>query len=171
LKKAAEAADWGGPLPRRAGRGIAGCYFKETYAATVAEVEVDKDGTVRVPRVVSAIDCGTVVNPDGVEAQVEGAVMDGVATVLHWAITFEKGRVEQKNFTDYPLLRIDEAPRVEVIIVPSEADPSGTGEPPYPAVAPAIVNAIHAATGKRYRRLPLEARHPPRTTKRPFRTT
>jgi CO/xanthine dehydrogenase Mo-binding subunit len=151
---AAKASGWGGALPAGEGRGIAGCYFKETYAATVAEVRVGEDGTIRVPRVVSAIDCGTVVNPDGVEAQVEGAVMDGVASVLHWAITFESGRVEQSSFTDFPLLRIDEAPRVEVHIVPSDEDPSGTGEPPYPAVAPAIVNAIHATTGERHRTLP-----------------
>lgn len=105
----------------------------------------------------SAIDCGTVVNPDGVEAQVEGAVMDGIATVLHWEVIFDKGRVQQSNFDDYPLLRIGATPRVEVHIVESSAPPSGTGEPPYPAVPPAICNAIFAAAGKRRRRFPVRA--------------
>ena len=154
LDTAASAAGWGEPLPPGRGRGIACCYFKRTYTATVAEVEVSEDGAVRVPRVVSAIDCGIVVNPDGVEAQVEGAVMDAVASVLHWEITFENGRVQQDGFGSYPLLRIDEAPRVEVHILPSREPPSGTGEPPYPPVPPAIVNGIFAASGKRIRKLP-----------------
>ena len=157
LDTASAAAGWGESLPGNRGRGIACGYFKETYAATVAEVEVDRDGAIRVPRVVSVIDCGTVVNPDGVEAQVEGAVMDGVATVLHWEVTFENGRVQQGNFDDFPLLRIDEAPRIEVHIVKSSARPSGTGEPPYPPVAPAITNALFAATGRRHRRLPVRS--------------
>lgn len=155
LDRAAEVAGWGQPLPAGRGRGIACSYFKETYNATVAEVEVGADGTVRVPRIVAAIDCGIVVNPDGLEAQVEGAVMDGVATVLHWEVTFERGRVQQENFDGFPLLRIDEAPRVEVQIVESSAPPSGTGEPPYPSVPPAITNALFAATGRRHRRLPI----------------
>ncbi|HEX2163691.1 MAG TPA: molybdopterin cofactor-binding domain-containing protein [Thermoanaerobaculia bacterium] len=155
LDLAAEAAGWGEPLPAGRGRGIACSQFGETYNASVAEVEVAADGAVRVLRVVCAIDCGIVVNPDGVEAQVEGAVTDGVASVLQWEITFEKGRVRQSNFHDFPLLRIDQAPRVEVHLVPSREAPSGTGEPPYPPVPPAIVNAIYAATGKRHRRLPI----------------
>lgn len=155
LDTAATAAGWGSALPSGRGRGIACCYFKQTYVAAVAEVEVDGDAAVRVPRVVVAIDCGTVVNPDGVEAQVEGAVMDAVATVLHWQVTFEDGRVQQSNFDDYPLLRIDEAPAVEVHVLDSREHPSGTGEPPYPPVPPAITNAVFAATGRRIRRLPL----------------
>jgi len=154
LDTAAHAAGWGEPLPPGRGRGIACCYFKSTYTATVAEVEVDDGGTIRVPRVVSAIDCGIAVNPDGVEAQVEGAVMDGVASVLHWEITFADGRVVEDGFGSYPLLRIGEAPRVEVHVLPSREPPSGTGEPPYPPVPPAIANAVFAATGTRLRKLP-----------------
>ena len=155
LDVAADAAGWGEPPPPGRGRGIACCYFKQTYTASVAEVEVADDGTVRVPRVVSAIDCGIAVNPDGVEAQVEGAVMDAVASVLHWEITFADGRLEQSGFADYPLLRIGEAPRVEVHVVPSREPPSGTGEPPYPPVPPAIANAISATSGVRVRKLPV----------------
>ncbi len=156
LVTAAEHAGWGTSLPAGRGRGIACGRFKRTYTAHVVEVSVHKQGAVRVERVVSAIDCGRVVNPDGVAAQIEGSVMDGVATVLHWGITLEEGRVREGNFDDYPLLRIDEAPHVEIHIVPSEEDPSGTGEPPYPGVPPAITNALFAATGRRVRKLPLD---------------
>ncbi len=158
LDTAAEKAGWGKPLPAGWGRGIACCYFKRTYAAHVAEVSVSKEHGLRVHRVVAAIDCGLVVNPDGVAAQVEGSVMDGVATFLHWEITFDRGRVQQSSFHDFPLLRIGEAPRVETHILPSDRPPSGTGEPPYPSVAPAIANAIYAATGERVRKLPFRGR-------------
>ncbi|HSA92349.1 MAG TPA: molybdopterin cofactor-binding domain-containing protein [Terriglobales bacterium] len=157
LDTAAEKAGWGTPLPAGWGRGIACCYFKRTYAAHVAEVSVGKEGRVRVHRVVAAIDCGLVVNPDGVAAQMEGSVMDGVASVLHWEISHDRGRIQQSNFHDFPLLRITEAPRVETHILPSDRPPAGTGEPPYPSVAPAIANAIYAATGTRIRRLPISA--------------
>lgn len=162
LDLAAERAGWGAPLPPGRGRGIACGQFKETYYAHVAEVEVEADGRLRVRRVVAALDCGRVVNPDGVEAQMEGGVIDGVATVLHWRATIERGRVREGNFDSYPLLRMDEAPEIETHVVASEAPPSGTGEPPYPSVAPAIVNAIFAATGTRVRRLPLENGRVPR---------
>ncbi len=155
LEVAAEKAAWGHPLPSGWGRGLACCYYKQTYAAHVAEVSVEAGGQVKVQRVVSALDCGLVINPDGVEAQVEGAVMDGVATVLKWGITLDQGRVQQSNFHDYPMLTMGEAPKVEVHIIPSTLPPSGTGEPPYPSVPPAITNAIFAATGTRIRRLPI----------------
>lgn len=154
LDTAAGRAGWGKPLPAGRGRGIACCYFKRTYVAHVAEVSAAPDG-LRVHRVVAAIDCGRPVNPNGIEAQVEGSVMDGVASVLHWEITFQNGRVQQSNFHDFPLLIFAEAPAVEVHILPSEEPPSGTGEPPYPSVAPAITNAFFAATGRRIRRLPI----------------
>ncbi len=155
LELAADRAGWSTPLPAGRGRGIACCYYKQTYAAHVAEVSVDPEGNVRVHRIVAALDCGRVVNPSGVEAQAEGAAMDGVATVLNWEVTLEGGRVRQSNFHDYPLLTIARAPEVEVHVAPSDRPPSGVGEPPYPSVAPAIANAIFAAAGVRVRRLPV----------------
>jgi isoquinoline 1-oxidoreductase subunit beta len=155
LRLAAEKSGWGQPLPAGRGRGIACCVFKETVVAHVAEVSVDASGRVRVGRIVAAVDCGRVVNPDGVAAQVEGAAVEGVATVLNWAITYRNGRVEQHTFKDFPLLAIGQAPVVETHIVASDAAPSGMGEPPYPSVAPAIANAIYAASGRRLRRLPI----------------
>jgi len=154
LETAARAAGWGEAPPQGRSRGIACCYFKDTYAAHVAEVSVDA-GVPRVHRIVAAIDCGRAVNPDGVAAQVEGAAIDGMATVFKWEITVDRGRVQQRNFDGFPRLRIGEAPAIEVHIVPSEEPPSGTGEPPYPSVAPAVVNALFAATGKRVRKLPI----------------
>ena len=155
LRAAAERADWASPLPPGRGRGIACCFYKQTYAAHVADVTVDADGAVRVDRVVTALDCGLVVNPSGAEAQAEGAVMDAVATVLHWGLTVRDGRVQQGNFDDYSLLRIGEAPVVETILLPSDRPPSGMGEPPYPGVPPAITNAVFSVAGRRIRRLPI----------------
>ena len=144
--------------PKRAGRGrgIACCYYKTTYVAHVAEVEATQDGDLRVVRVVAAIDCGLVVNPDGVRAQVEGAVMDGIATVFGMKITMERGRIEQTNFDTYHLSKMTDAPKIDVYIVASDKPPGGVGEPPYPSAAPAITNAIHDATGRRIRRLPIQ---------------
>ena len=116
---------------------------------------MDPDGTVRVHRVVCAIDCGFAVNPDQVKAQMEGGVIYALTAVLYGEITIENGRVKQSNFHDYPMLRIDEAPPVEVHILDSGEAPGGIGEPGVPTVAPAITNAIFVLTGKRVRRLPI----------------
>jgi isoquinoline 1-oxidoreductase beta subunit len=120
----------------------------------VAEVSVEKDGA-RVHRVVCAVDCGRVVDPDGVRAQVEGAVVYGLSAALKGAITIAEGRVQQGNFDAFDVLRIDEMPEVEVHLVPSTANPTGIGEPGLPPVAPAVANAIFALTGRRLRRLPI----------------
>lgn len=157
LDLAATKAGWGTPLPPGRFRGIAFCppAFYHTPVAQVAEVSVDDGGRIRVHRVVGAIDCGIVINPTGVEAQMEGGTAFGITAALKGRITIERGRVAQRNFNDYPLLTIDEMPVVETHIVPSADPPTGTGEPVLPAVAPAIANAVFAATGKRLRTLPL----------------
>jgi isoquinoline 1-oxidoreductase beta subunit len=125
-----------------------------SYVAQVAEVSVDA-GRIRVHRVVCAIDCGTAVNPAGVVAQLESAVVFGLSAALYGEITFREGRVQQSNFHDYRPLRLFEMPVVEVHIVPSTEKPSGVGEPGVPPIAPAVANALFAATGQRLRRLPL----------------
>ena len=157
LDLAAEKAGWGQPLPQGAGRGVSLQSVFGTYMAQVAEVEVSKDGEVRVRRVVCAVDCGTVVNPDTVEAQVQGAIIFGITAALYGEITLKDGRVEQGNFDTYQLLRIDEAPVIEVHIVQSSEPPGGMGEPGTSAIVPAVANAIFAATGKRVRKLPIDA--------------
>lgn len=124
--------------------------------AQVAEVSVEKDGTVHVHRVVAAVDCGQTVNPDTVKAQLEGGIIFGLTAALKTEITLDRGRVQQRNFHDYPMLRMFEAPAIEVFIVPSTEHPTGVGEPGVPPVAPAVANAIFAATGKRVRRLPIK---------------
>jgi isoquinoline 1-oxidoreductase beta subunit len=157
VELAAEKAGWGTPLPAGHGRGIAyHATWSVTHVAQVAEVSVDQDGHVRVHRVVCAVDCGTVINPDMVEAQMEGGIIFGLTTALKAAISIEQGRVQQSNFHDYPLLRLDEAPMVEVFIVPSTESPTGIGEMSNPVIMPAVANAIFAATGKRIRRLPIK---------------
>lgn len=158
LELAATKAGWKDPLPDGWGRGIAyHATFGVTPVAEVAEVSVAQDGTVQVHRVVCAIDCGTVINPDTVEAQMEGGIVFGLTAVLKGEITIEKGRVQQSNFHDYPLLRMDEMPTIEVHIVPSDRNPSGVGEMGVPPIIPAVLNAVFAATGKRIRRLPIRA--------------
>lgn len=157
LQLAAEKAGWGRPLPGRAGRGVSLQFVFGTYMAQVAEVEVSKDGAVRVRRVVCAVDCGTVINPDTVRAQIQGAIVFGVTAALYGEITLKGGRVEQANFDTYRVLRMNEAPAIEVHIVQSFEPPGGMGEPGTSAVVPAVVNAIFAATGKRLRRLPVDA--------------
>ena len=157
LDLVAEKAGWGQPLPDRVGRGVSVQTAFGTYMAQVAEVEVGKDGAVRVRRVVCALDAGAVVNPDTVEAQVQGAVIFGVTAALYGEITIAKGRVEQANFDTYQMLRINEAPAIEVHIVPSSEAPGGMGEPGTSAVVPAVANAIFAATGRRLRKMPVNA--------------
>jgi isoquinoline 1-oxidoreductase beta subunit len=154
LKLAAEKAEWDKPLPPGIFRGIAGYYSFESYTAGVAEISV-KDGNVKVHRIVYAVDCGRAINPTGVAAQVEGAAIYGLSAALHDAITINRGRVEQSNFNDYQMPRINETPRIEVHIVQSTEDPTGIGEPGLPVIAPAVCNAVFAATGKRLRRLPI----------------
>ena len=156
LELAAQKAGWGQPLPDRVGRGVAVQFAFATYMAHVAEVEVSRSGAVRVRRVVCAVDCGTVVNPDTVRAQIQGAVIFGITAALHGEVTLKNGRVEQTNFDTYQMLRIDEAPAIEVHIVQSSEPPGGMGEPGTSAIVPAVVNAIFAATGKRLRKLPID---------------
>ncbi len=156
LQAAAERSGWGRPLPAGHGRGIACYYSFGSYVAYVAEVTVDKGGAVRVRRIVAAVDCGTAVNPDGVRAMIEGAVNFALTPVLCREITIKDAAVEQSNFHDYPVLRIPDAPDVEVHIVPSSDKPGGMGETGVPPLAPAVANAVFAATGKRVRRLPID---------------
>ena len=154
LKLAAEKAGWSKPLPKGLGRGIAGYFSFDSYAAVVAEANI-MDGKVRVHRLVYAVDCGRPVNPDGVRAQVESAAIYGLSAALHDAITIKGGRVEQSNFGDYEMPRMAETPKTEVHVIMSKEEPTGIGEPGLPVVAPAVCNAIFAATGKRIRRLPV----------------
>ena len=147
---------WGkAALPEGRGRGFAAQRSFFSYAAQVAEVSVS-DGAIKVHRIVAAIDCGQPVNPDGIAAQIEGAIVYGLTAALHGEITTANGAVQQSNFHDYPLLRISEMPVIEVHIIPSAALPTGTGEPGLPPTAPAVANAVFAATGKRLRRLPFK---------------
>jgi isoquinoline 1-oxidoreductase beta subunit len=156
LDLAAEKAGWGRPLPKGLGRGVSVQFVFATYMAQVAEVEVSKDGAVRVRRVVCAVDCGTVVNPDTVQAQIQSAIVFGITAALYGEITLKDGRVEQTNFDTYQILRMNEAPAVEVHIVQSSEPPGGLGEAGTSAIVPAVTNAIFAATGKRLRKLPID---------------
>lgn len=156
LNLAAEKSGWSSPLPKGRGRGIAALSAWDSYIAQVAEVTVSKDGSVRVDRVVCAVDCGQTINPDMIAAQIEGGVAFGLTAAFHSEIRIAGGQVQNSNFNDYPILRINEMPRVEVHIVPSHESPGGIGEPSVPSVAPAVANAIFAATGKRLRRLPFQ---------------
>jgi len=159
LELAAQKADWGKPLAagkagEKRARGVAVHESFGTVVAQVAEVTV-KDNTFRVDRVVCAVDCGIAVNPDIVRAQMEGGIGFGLSAALYGKVTLKDGLVEQSNFHDYPLLRINEMPAIDVHIVPSAEKPSGVGEPGVPVIAPAVANALAAATGKRVRALPL----------------
>jgi isoquinoline 1-oxidoreductase beta subunit len=157
LELAAEKAGWGKPLPAGRARGIAVHESFESFVAQVAEVSVSREGQLRVHRVTCAIDCGPVVNPDGIRAQLEGGIVFGLTAALYGEITFENGRVKQRNFHDYPMLRMHEMPEVEVHIVPSTDKMGGVGETGVPPIAPAVANAVFALTGKRIRRLPIRA--------------
>jgi isoquinoline 1-oxidoreductase beta subunit len=154
LDLAAQKAGWGKPLPKGMGRGIAVHFAFESYSAHVAEVSVE-DGNVRVHRMVCAIDCGQYVNPGIIAAQTEGGAIFGASAALFQELTFENGRLQQTNFNTFPVMRMNECPQIETHIVDNHEKSGGIGEPGVPCAAPAIANAIFAATGKRIRKLPI----------------
>jgi CO/xanthine dehydrogenase Mo-binding subunit len=158
MDMAAAKAGWGTPLPAGHARGIALSppSFFQTPVVQIAEVSVGTDRRVRLHRIICALDCGIVVNPDTVEAQIEGGFVYGITAALKGKITVKDGRVDEKNFDDYPLLTLDEMPVVETVIVESSEPPTGTGEPGLPAAAPAVANAVFAASGQRLRTLPMK---------------
>jgi isoquinoline 1-oxidoreductase subunit beta len=156
LDLAAEKAGWGQPLPKGSGRGVSLQFAFGNYLAQIAEVEVSKDGEVRLRRVVCAVDCGTVVNPDTVQAQIQSGIIFGATAALYGEITLKDGRVEQSNFDTYRVLRMNEAPAIEVYIVKSSEPPGGMGETGTSAIVPAVANAIFAATAKRLRKMPID---------------
>jgi isoquinoline 1-oxidoreductase beta subunit len=154
LNLAATKAEWDKPLPAGRFRGVAIHEAMGSYVAQIVEISVENK-KIRVHRVVCAIDCGVAVNPDGVMAQMEGGIVFGLTAALYGEITLEKGRVQQSNFHNYRMLRMHETPAIEVYIVPGNEKMGGAGEPGVPPVAPALANAIFAATGQRLRNLPL----------------
>ena len=156
LNAAAEKADWGKPLPAGVHRGIAQFMGYGSYSAAVAEVSVSDEGKVKVHRMVLALNCGHAVNPDQIAAQVEGSVAYGLSAALYGECTVEKGRIVGANFHTYQILRLAEMPKVETVIVPTYDFWGGVGEPTICVVAPAVLNAIYAATGKPVRSLPLK---------------
>ncbi len=154
MNLAAEKAGWGTPLPAGRARGLAVHESFGSFVAQVAEVGID-NGAIRVHRVVCAIDCGIAINPQTIAAQMESGIAFGLSAALHSALTFKDGRVQESNYHDFRVLRLSEMPQVEVHIVPSDAKPSGVGEPGTPPIAPAVANALFALTGQRLRELPL----------------
>ncbi len=157
LDLAAQKAGWGQPSVAGAFQGIAVHESFGSHVAQVAEVSVDKKGGIRVHKVVCAVDCGRLVNPDTIEAQMESAIVFGLSAALYGQITFKKGRVQQSNFDNYEILRLSEMPQVKVYIVKSDEPPGGVGEPGVPPIAPAVANAFFAASGIRLRTLPMTA--------------
>jgi isoquinoline 1-oxidoreductase subunit beta len=157
LDLAADKSGWGQALPKGSGRGVALQFVFGSFLAQVAEVEVSKEGAIRIHRVVCAMDCGTVVNPDTVRAQLQSGVIFGATAALHGEITLKNGRVEQSNFDTYQMLRINEAPTIDIHIVKSSEPPGGMGETGTSLIVPAIANAIFAATGKRLRKMPVDS--------------
>jgi isoquinoline 1-oxidoreductase beta subunit len=155
LEKAAEISGWGTPLPPGEGRGIAVCESFGTIVAEVAHVAVSPDGVLKVLHVYAAVDCGDVVHLDGATAQVEGSIVFALSAALLSEITIEGGRVVETNFRDYPMIHLKDAPKVTTAFVRSDAPLGGLGEPCVPPLAPAVANAIHAATGIRVRELPI----------------
>ena len=155
LDLAVEKAGWGGALPAGHGRGLAVQFAFGSYMTQITEVSVGEGGRIRVERVVCVLDCGQLVNPDSVHAQMQGGVMFGLSAALFNEITFAGGRVEQSNFDNFRSLRITEAPQVETYLVASTESPGGVGETGTACAAAALCNAIYAATGKRIRTLPV----------------
>ena len=155
MRLVAEKAGWGRKMPAGRGLGLAFNHAHNTYAAEIAEVSVDANNKLTVHKITVVIDCGLVVNPAGAEYQVQGSVLDGYSAMLRQHLDIENGRIQQTNFDSYRLLEMKDAPEVEVHFVPSDLPPTGLGEPALPPVAPAIGNAIFAATGRRVRSLPL----------------
>ena len=156
LNLAAEKAGWGGALPARVGRGVACQSVFGSYVAAIAEAEVDNNGEIAIRRVTAAVDCGTIVNPDSVEAQIQGGLIFGLTAALYNEITIAKGRVQQSNFNNYRMMRINETPAIEVHLVRNGESPGGLGEPGTSIAAPALANALFAATGVRLRSLPID---------------
>ncbi len=163
LERAARLAKWGNPLPAGGGRGVALAFAFGSYVANVAEVSVTPTGDVTVKRIICVADCGRAINPDTIVAQMQSGIVYGLSAALYGQITLKNGRVEQSNFHDYRALRIDEIPQLDISLVDSSEDPGGVGELAVPCVAPAVVNAIFAATGKRLRALPINSNDLKRT--------
>jgi isoquinoline 1-oxidoreductase beta subunit len=161
LDLAAEKAGWGSPLPAGRSRGVALHQSFDSFVAQVAEVLIAEDGSFQVERVVCAVDCGTAVNPGIIRAQMESGIAFGLSAALQEAVTLDAGRVEQSSFKAYKLMRFERMPRVEVFIVASTEKPTGVGEPGVPPIAPAVANAVFAATRKSFRRLPLLEKQTP----------
>ena len=147
---------WGSPLPPRTGRGVCCQISFASFIATVVEAEVDTDGEVSLRRVTSAVDTGIAVNPDTIVAQLQGGLIFGLTAALYGEITIEKGRVQQSNFNDYRMLRIDQAPKIDIHLISSGEPPGGIGETGTTAGPPALRNALYAATGIALRRLPID---------------
>jgi isoquinoline 1-oxidoreductase beta subunit len=156
LDLAAEKAGWGSALPARVGRGVACQSVFGSYVAAIVEAEVDADGEIAIRRVTAAVDCGTIVNPDSVEAQIQGGLIFGLTAALYNEITIANGRVQQSNFNNYRMMRINEAPAIDVHLIRNGEAPGGIGEPGTSIAAPALANALFAATGVRFRSLPID---------------
>jgi isoquinoline 1-oxidoreductase beta subunit len=156
LQLAAQKAGWGTALPARTARGVCAQHAFGSYIATVTEVEVTEMGKINVRKITSVVDAGRTVNPDTIGAQVQGGLLFGITAALYGDITLKNGRVQQRNFNDYRMMRINETPQIDVHVVPSTEDPGGIGEPGCSAGPPSLVNAILAATGVRIHRLPID---------------
>ena len=156
LKLATEKAGWGSARPRGEGMGFAITHSNNAYVAIVADVSVTRDGRLSIKKLTAAVDAGTIINLSAAEAQIQGAMIDGIGAAWFQKLTIEHGAAAQTNFDEYPMLRMNHAPKlVEVHFIKSVAPPTGLGEPGLPAAAPAVCNAIFAATGKRVRTLPI----------------
>jgi isoquinoline 1-oxidoreductase beta subunit len=154
LNLAAEKAGWGSPLPEGKARGLAVHESFKSFVAQVVEISMGEDGLPKVERVVCAVDCGIAINPEIIKAQMEGGIGYGLSGTLYGAVDLDNGVVRQSNFHDYRVLRINEMPKVETYIVPSQEKPTGVGEPGVPPIAPAVANAWAKLTGQRIRDLP-----------------